>query len=65
MPPQCGREPHLSFFDATLEAKTSLGLSPVSFRDLGDDGHIGPREKLRWGGIILRREVLHQMKVAD
>jgi len=26
--------------------------------------HIGPREKLRWGVIILRWEVLHQMKVA-
>jgi len=28
-PPQCGREPRLSFFDTTLETKTSLGSSPV------------------------------------
>ncbi len=44
--------------------KNPFTRSPVSFRDLRDDSHIGPKEKLRWGGIILRREVLHQMKVA-
>ena len=39
IPPQCGREPHLSFFDATLETETSLGRSPVSF-DVGGSSFV-------------------------
>ncbi len=40
IPPQFGREPHLSFLDTTLETETSLGRSPVSF-DVGGSSFVG------------------------